>query len=145
VYVSLTRCASLNSDPYDLVETGCEGANGTDSAKGIAAALRSELGSAGRVWLFLDGLDEVAPSQVAGLLVKLAIWSSTGARIAVFSRQSVSSPSERSSGVLRLESSLARASSNCSRTGYRKNAPTRCASDSLNGPRWLLSPGIHCF
>ncbi len=76
VFVSLARLARERSrDVFDLAEEDAAFHCGEDAAKGLAKKLR-ELAAKGKVWLFLDGLDEVSGetdrSRVRGLIEAFA-------------------------------------------------------------------------
>lgn len=68
VYVPLATWSLTTQSPFELVEEGLRASAGDVAAAGLAArlaALAGANGDAGRVWLLLDGLDEVAPDRAA--------------------------------------------------------------------------------
>jgi formylglycine-generating enzyme required for sulfatase activity len=90
VYVSLPRLASERRHPFDMAEEDLRTREGDLQAAGLAKLLRAESkrAGAGRVWLFLDGLDEVTGAQREWLNATLERYAETLPQVAmaVFSR-----------------------------------------------------------
>ena len=63
VYLSLSRWAASNKHPFELAEADLESARGAAESEGLAEQLKALAREPGRVWLLLDGLDEVHPNH----------------------------------------------------------------------------------
>jgi hypothetical protein len=88
IYVSLTRLLQQDEHPFDLAEGDLKAGCGNSKGSGLADLLFEESDKPGRVWLLLDGLDEVEGAKAQKVVDKLHAFSKNlpNAVIAVFSR-----------------------------------------------------------
>ncbi|MEM7202963.1 MAG: SUMF1/EgtB/PvdO family nonheme iron enzyme [Planctomycetota bacterium] len=88
VYVPLARLDREGRHPFELAEADLRAARGDVAAAGLAEALRAHAVEPGRLWLVLDGLDEVAPERLPTLRDRILGLRDAlpGARVVVLAR-----------------------------------------------------------
>lgn len=88
VFISLARVASERQHPFDVAEVLLGAREGRNGSAGLATALHKAAGMPGRLWVFLDGLDEVPPGDMQRLVADIRSWATrwTGAALVVLSR-----------------------------------------------------------
>lgn len=74
VYLPLAALAVDGVHPFEAAETALKTARGVRAANGLADALH-DAAAEGRVWLLLDGLDEVDTTHAADLREHIRAWA----------------------------------------------------------------------
>ena len=75
LYLTLSRLAEARRHPFDLAESDLVSSQGSRVGQRFAKRLFDLSGEPGKVWLLLDGFDEVKPEALAFVMERLRVWS----------------------------------------------------------------------